>query len=407
MVSALTWIDRDVQARERTLRILAHFQEKESRDELGIGAVRDSLADRLFPGTSTIQTRLRYMLFVPWIYRSLEERKIPAAQFAKEADKAERALVARLKLADDHKGMFGKTAGAGLKRLPSSVYWAGLGAWHIRLSPFSQEQYHQRIEETYRLRGRLNDQQSQARARNDDADNGLESVLNWHPRLPDRPAGFPDDVTFALTRDEAEFIRDRLQLACPDSLLAFLALQGGEQESAFPWAHPDFARFPAAHQTLLHHARLFSEVMYGAALLYNVQLAEKANREALIDVHCASFADWRNSLPLVDIQNWSLNQFWTLTHRDGHTITPQTRRFVEQWVNHICRSPDVLQNKDARALIENRERKLKGPRSRFASSRAREQWRGYSGTGRLAFRWHTVRGLLNDLHQGMNREDVC
>ena len=41
------------------------FQEKESRDELGLGSVRDSFADQLFPGTSTIQTRLRYTLFVP------------------------------------------------------------------------------------------------------------------------------------------------------------------------------------------------------------------------------------------------------------------------------------------------------------------------------------------------------
>ncbi len=76
MVSTLTWIDHDSRARERTLRILAQFQEKESRDELGIGTVRDSLADLLFPGTSTIQTRLRYMLFVPWIYRALEDKKV-------------------------------------------------------------------------------------------------------------------------------------------------------------------------------------------------------------------------------------------------------------------------------------------------------------------------------------------
>ena len=65
MSSVLAWIDHDSKARERTLRILSLFQEKESRDELGLGSVRDSFADQLFPGTSTIQTRLRYMLFVP------------------------------------------------------------------------------------------------------------------------------------------------------------------------------------------------------------------------------------------------------------------------------------------------------------------------------------------------------
>ena len=82
MPSSLTWIDHDAAARERSLRILALFQEKESRDELGLGGIRDAFADRLFPGTSTIQTRLRYMLFVPWIYRALEERRVAPGEFA-------------------------------------------------------------------------------------------------------------------------------------------------------------------------------------------------------------------------------------------------------------------------------------------------------------------------------------
>jgi hypothetical protein len=73
MPSVLAWIDHDSKARERTLRILSLFQEKESRDDLGLGSVRDSFADQLFPGTSTIQTRLRYrwMFWISTIGQSL------------------------------------------------------------------------------------------------------------------------------------------------------------------------------------------------------------------------------------------------------------------------------------------------------------------------------------------------
>ena len=42
-------------------------------DELGIGPIRDTIADTLFPGTSTIQTRARYFLFIPWILQKAEE----------------------------------------------------------------------------------------------------------------------------------------------------------------------------------------------------------------------------------------------------------------------------------------------------------------------------------------------
>ena len=33
---------------------------------MGLGSLRDALSDALFPGTSYLQTRLRYVLFVPW-----------------------------------------------------------------------------------------------------------------------------------------------------------------------------------------------------------------------------------------------------------------------------------------------------------------------------------------------------
>jgi uncharacterized protein DUF6361 len=79
-MSSLAWIYFDEAERQRARRILALFQERESRDELGLGAVRDSIADHLFPGTSTIQIRLRYMLFIPWLFRTLEGRDVPESQ---------------------------------------------------------------------------------------------------------------------------------------------------------------------------------------------------------------------------------------------------------------------------------------------------------------------------------------
>src|SRR6478609_9473752 len=74
LAATLTWLDHDATDRDRMNRILSLFRERDTRDELGIGVIRDLLADELFPGTSTIQTRLRYMLFVPWIYQRLEAR---------------------------------------------------------------------------------------------------------------------------------------------------------------------------------------------------------------------------------------------------------------------------------------------------------------------------------------------
>ena len=334
---------------------------------------------------------------------------MPAESFAIQADLLERDLVQPLMDSDDLAGVFGKTAGKSLKRLPSSVYWAGLGVWGIRLTPFSQDEYHRRIDEAYRRRHSLKALEKDARARGDDVDQELRmATLSWHPRLPAPPEEFPSKVDFALSREEAEFIRDRIQVACPNSLLSFLVLHCEPADTHAPWAHPDYASFSDQHKELLTHARLFSEVMHGAALSYNVQLARLRNHDDLVAEHQASFDEWTASFPLEEVRAWSVSRLWELTIDHGHSVTPQTRSFVQQWIDHTRKSPrDLLSNVEALNLIKRREMKLKGTRSRFRNQRALEQWGGYSGVGRLVYRWPNVKVLLNDLYQGMNREQVC
>src|SRR3954462_15266264 len=96
-MSSLAWIDFDEAERQRAQRILALFQEHESRDELGLGAIRDSIADHLFPGTSTIQTRLRYMLFIPWIFQVIAKSAGASAHLSIEGRSLENRLADALK----------------------------------------------------------------------------------------------------------------------------------------------------------------------------------------------------------------------------------------------------------------------------------------------------------------------
>ena len=401
MESSLSWIDHDPKARERTLRIFSFFQERESRDEMGIGSVRDSFADRLFPGTSTIQTRLRYMLFVPWIYRKLENEKVPQDSFATQADKLERGLIQPLLDSDDQAGVFGKTSGNKIKRLPSSVYWAGLRKWEILHTRYSQDEYHRRIGEIYKKRDALSSGKKEMAALGDDFDVDYDAV-SWHPQLPPPPNDFPEKADLSLTRAEAEFIQDRIQKVCGGSLLAFLSRNCKPADAETPWEHPDYASFSKDHKELLHHARLFSETMHSAALNYNVQLAELRQNDELVSKHEEKFKDWLNRFPLDEINRWETDCLWELTSGRDYKITRRTRDFVESWIELVQKSPrELLKNKRARELVQDREISLKGPRSRFKNPRARDQWSGDSGTSRLVYRWHNVKVLLKDLHQGM------
>ena len=41
------------------------------RDEIGFLLIHSGYANRFFPGTSVLHTRLRYVLFIPWMYQEL------------------------------------------------------------------------------------------------------------------------------------------------------------------------------------------------------------------------------------------------------------------------------------------------------------------------------------------------
>lgn len=408
MPSSLTWIDHDSVARERSLRILSLFQEKESRDELGLGGIRDSFADQLFPGTSTIQTRLRYMFFVPWIYRSLEQKRIQPPRFAALADRAERDLIDALKNADEQEaGILGARTGRHLKRLPSSVYWSGLGTWGIRIPDISQDQYHRFIQMYYRRRDSIEEQKRERRTRGDDVDFDSDAALvTWHARLPEPPDDFPGAASFKLTKEEADFLLDCIERKHGQSLLAHLALRCTPAEIAAPWEHPESATFSEQHVELLHHARLFSEVMHGASIIYNIGLAELGKRED-VDNYRRWMEDWLKDLNLDEINHWSLPRLWELVVGHGHNISAATKSFVEQWTRLTASGSKTLgSDPNAFNLVRDREIFLKKARSRFKNQGALDQWKGASGLGRMNYRWYRVTTLLKDLYEGLHPEEA-
>src|SRR5437773_10752828 len=258
-MSAFAWLSYSESERRKALDVISLFRERDTRDELGIGVIRDAFADLLFPGTSTIQTRARYFLFVPWIYQRLEKKRVRSAEAAERARRDELALIEPLADSGDPDGTIGIEARQALKRLPSNVYWQGLERWGIRVYPGSQDQYHRSLDGFYSRVG--------SATRNDDGEIvGDHARRNWHAGLPSAPADFPEASSFLLTCAEAEYLRDRILGTASRTLLAFLVGEAKPCDSVdFPWMHPQRDAFGSTIREQLSHARCFSEVFHGTA----------------------------------------------------------------------------------------------------------------------------------------------
>ena len=386
-MSSLAWIDFDEAERQRAQRILALFQERETRDELGLGSIRDSIADHLFPGTSTIQTRLRYMLFIPWLFQMLEESRAGSNQLATEGRALENRLANALKAGGESNGIIGRDAGPDLQRLPSSVYWAGLRTWGIRRFPGSIDS----------LFSYMQHRRPRVREIEDAASEG-QAMQIWTPSLPPQPKDLLTAARFCLTPDEAQFIIDRLMTQHPRSLLTFLARSGSTADCGNIWEHPHLADFPKDARTLVSHGERFSSVMHGASLLYNLLLSELREKPDWVDKYKTRLHEWRAGLDMTAIRAWSLDAFWQAIDHPAHRIRHATKRFVTEWLA-LVQTSAVVEGRLTHAadLVQNRERRLKTSQSRFANRAVLDRWNGASGVEPLSFRWTQARSHLRDL----------
>ncbi|MCY4292403.1 MAG: DUF6361 family protein [Roseovarius sp.] len=401
MSATLTWLDLTASDRDRMWRVLDLFKEQGTVDEMGLGSLRDALSEALFPGTSTIQTRLRYVLFVPWVYRQLEARRINDSDVPAQLQKAELDLIRPLLEHGMSQGVIGERSRGSLARRPSSVYWTALVRWGLFMHERPQGWYHKHF--TGLVHGRS------AEAAADDP--GIVQIRqpNWHPRIPDPPATFPEEASFDLTRKEADFLQGRLEERCAGTLLAWLARKGTRPpaDGCF-WDYRAAKNAPSDIRNTMELARRFSLHVEGMPLMYNLLLAERFHAEhggdfTHINRYRQEIAEWAAKEKSEESHDPRLLWFFAASHKIR--VPGMQRRFLEIWSKRLAdiAPAAIAEDQELRSLIENRERSLKGPRGRLHNPARLLDWNGRVGVGvgRMTFRWRQVRRMLLDLHQGL------
>lgn len=369
------------------------FREQGTLDDLGFASVRDAFSNLLFPGTSVLHTRARYFLFIPWIYRRLEREGVSSRDVAVRARRYEVRLIDALHVGRETRGVIGERAGADLKQLPSTAYWSALNRLGFCLFAGTQDQYHRSFD-SYRalLRG--------APRVSEEEDPVLSTNRNWHPTLDEFAAessDFLERATFELTPDEGAFVRELFLRHASGSFLSFLVTSGSPSSVAAPWLHPRMSRAPRKVMRQLELAQTFSGVMHGAALLYNLMLAQRRNFDPLIDELDALITAWADSVDSATTRfDW--DEFWLVASEGNPGIKLPTRTFVESWFGRtLALGADVANDTASRQLIERRERQTKKAQARLSNPRRLETWTAPVGMARQTYRWPVVQDIVNDV----------
>jgi hypothetical protein len=407
--SALAWLDYSDGKRRRMLEIIDLFRERGTLDELGIGSIRDTFADRFFPSISTIQSRARYFLFIPWLYQMLEVERVPSARAWPHARWLQARLVDSLKAGGEGTaaGLIGIDAGANVQRPPSIAYWAGMRRLGILTHPGSADRYHRSLDGFYR---------DARRAVRSEGDELIErSKDNWNPSLPPPPDDLLSATTFKLRYEDADFLAEQIRHHAGDSLLARCLSPTIRRVKSAP-AIWDLGGIETLDQQLrrdIEDARRFALLMDGAVLTYNLMLAEalEAARlrpdDSLSSQFRAELAPWSDEVTAnrTALQTWDRPAMWTGLRSLNQRIPAGAQQFAEQWITAAISGPHaVIDDPTIRLVISNRERRLKGALARLHNPRALERWSGRSGVGRLSYRWNPVgQRILIDILDGLGR----
>ncbi len=382
------------------------FRERESRDELGIGQVRDAMSDSLWPGTSTLFTRARYFLFIPWCFRAAAEARNDVAKATALADQYERRLIGALTAAGERDGVLGANVGVALKSLPSALYWGGMRTHGILNDP-TLSRDDAIVAELDRVHARrpvaVGYEDEVAAVWHDGA---------FHSTLPSVPEGFPMEVPagFAMPRSEAGWLRDRMLTSSPGTMLEYALQHRPDVDSAVPWEDSVLMSADGERANVLDDARRFSTLMNSASLIYNLLLAEAYEREGFdrvenpVDDYRQRLDQWSERPGLAnDIATWDRDAFWRRVIEKNPGVNLRSRRFIDTWLDLLGAADlaELAHNEEVRSFIATREREHKRAQARLANKRLLQAWLGSSGSRPLVYRWTQIRPIIQDIHNGL------
>lgn len=399
----IAWLDASREDQRRMREIVNLFTQSESRDELGVGQVRDAFSDSLFPGTSTLHTRARYLLFVPWCYIAGQSQGVNGVRLERRVSDNERALIGGLKEIGANDGLIGRVAGVAVKTLPSALYWGALRQYRIL-----------QVEEpldALGLQAAFDPEQDELAER---------TVSAWSPTLPAIPTGFPRHTAtgFELSPNEALWLQERMLSGTEGTLLNHLVTYGNRPDptSGAPWTDPVCHTAVPDVRVVMEHARLLSLAFHGASSLYNLQIAELYERaghtrvSSPVDTFRQRLRDWAQECQgqTTSLATWDRRDFWQHVLSINPLVRPQTRAFLTTWFERVCNLEitNAADDRALRRLVADRERRQKGSQSRLTNPRLLASWSGEAGTRRLTYRWAQVNRVVQDLHDGLEAVDA-
>lgn len=372
--------------------------EQDTRDEIGFLLIHQGFADRFFPGTSVLHTRVRYALFVPWLFRYAADNKPRGSDLDATIRRQLIQLAIRLKKGERYGVIGGDKLGQLTSQPPDRVYWTALRQWGLLLPAVGS-----RSEALRRL-------QASRRAVPLDDDGGRidDDSTEVFCTLPKPPVGWEDlesKLDFKVSAREQDFLRRQLsRLTRPGEETPALLARLAEARDNYAGTASDLPRELDAHADAVDIQALgiardaaelaaIGRAVYGA--LVELLRAEDGGPDentfhTLLHSH---FDDYAEAASRCNLEG--LDAFLPGIPEYVREVLQKTQAYVREEkpdnflsLRSCYQHSEVMRKTSSRARLPNTIR----------SAQRRAEWDpSRHNTDPLHYRWYIVRQMLNDL----------
>jgi Family of unknown function (DUF6361) len=364
------------------------------RDEIGFLIIHQRYADYFFPGTSVLHTRLRYALFVPWIYQTLFEQRF-SGRAIDALQKAEIDLAGRLRDAKGGGAIGREKYPAPISQPPSVSYWGALGTWGIL------KDQNGRLPSRAHFNAIL---QSKHRRAFDDDGQPLGQVELPFTALPKPPVDWIGNkpMQFDLLQREAEFLRGQLidlrPHSAPEQLSLFAKLAASKRVEANHCWDAGIAELAKEDGQKLRRAGYAASLAAIGRAVYAAlveTLREEEDHQPTSHIH-------RDFLPGVIEEHGPAASRMKICDliMDTGPISPAVTEVLERtilWLEEGAK--DIMALRGVYEYAECTRKMHRARLSRLHGASLRLEWsnENHALAGPLHYRWDQVSRLLSDL----------
>ena len=400
----LGWVDYSREERETIKELLKVLGESGSLDELGVGIVRDSISDILYPGTSVLHTRAKYYILIPELFKKAMKSGLTTGAEVRNLINTDQDRIARaLRRAGDEEtgtkaaGIIGGRSDRGVKMKPTRIYWNALRTTEILCNGDMSFD-----DACSAVAGNNRKMQNIVIKYESDADDaGVGNFALFNAPCKERIEDYLDNPTLHLRRDEADYLRTQfLHVPVMKNTLIEYCLK---TKTSFDGVALDDIPTEGMPEVLAHNLELateFANFIYGAYIVYNLLFIENGGKYATAEEKSRlenKYKDWKKNSPGLPHRDEILKLV-----RNHEHYKAALRDFLIRFEGAVKNNTTDSCSDEEKRIIRQREQACKSVKAKIGKDYPYQEIQGSP----MNYRHGTGQTIISDILRGMVRDDA-